>query len=187
MPLAGTLAAPGARPYRVCALIRKDNVEVVVPKAFEFVATNQGLTVAPEPHRPIVAHCRALKAPQSRISEASKIPPYRATRAFRARPMTYPPCASIPPSWHGNRRLQTSPQPFRPDRESITDFVAASVRVAALSTEPMLLARSRTQVGGDLACRPKGDPSDYKQVFHTQSEVMQVLSDFDAAELKSRT
>jgi len=34
--------------------------------------------------------------------------------------------------------------------------------------------------------RPKGDLGDYKQIFHTHSEVMQVLSDFDAAELKSR-
>jgi len=50
----------------------------------------------------------------------------------------------------------------------------------------VLLARSAAQVGGDLLCRPKGDRGDYKQVFHTQSEVMQVLSDFDAAELKSR-
>ena len=51
----------------------------------------------------------------------------------------------------------------------------------------VLLARSPAQVGGDLLCRPKGDPGDYKQVFHTHSEVLQVLSDFDAEELKSRT
>jgi len=51
----------------------------------------------------------------------------------------------------------------------------------------VLLAGSPAQVGGDLPCRPKGDPGDYKQGFHTQSEVMQVLSDFDAAELKSRS
>jgi hypothetical protein len=30
------------------------------------------------------------------------------------------------------------------------------------------------------------DSGEYKQVFHTHSEVMQVLSDFDVAELKSR-
>ena len=51
----------------------------------------------------------------------------------------------------------------------------------------VLLARSPAQVGGDLLCRPMGDPGDYKQVFHTHPEVTQVLSDFDAAELKSRT
>jgi hypothetical protein len=50
----------------------------------------------------------------------------------------------------------------------------------------VLLARSPAQVGGDLLCRPKGDTGDYKQVFHTHSEVLQVLSDFDAEELKSR-
>jgi hypothetical protein len=50
----------------------------------------------------------------------------------------------------------------------------------------VLLARSPAQVGGDLRCRPEGDIGDYKQIFHTHSEVMQVLSDFDAAELKSR-
>jgi len=50
----------------------------------------------------------------------------------------------------------------------------------------VLLAKSPAQVGGDLPCRPEGDSSDYKQVFHTHSEVMQVLLDFDAAELKSR-
>jgi hypothetical protein len=50
----------------------------------------------------------------------------------------------------------------------------------------VLLARSPAQVGGDLLCRPKGDTGDYKQVFHTHSEVLQVLSDFDAEELKNR-
>jgi hypothetical protein len=50
----------------------------------------------------------------------------------------------------------------------------------------VLLARSPAQVGGDLLCRPESDPGDYKQVFHTHSEVLQVLSDFDAEELKSR-
>ena len=48
----------------------------------------------------------------------------------------------------------------------------------------VLLARSPAQVGGDLLCGPKGDPGDYKQAH---PEVIQVLSDFDAAELKSRT
>jgi CheY-like chemotaxis protein len=43
--------------------MRKDNVEMVVPKAFEFVATDQGLTVAPEPYRPVVAHCRSPSSP----------------------------------------------------------------------------------------------------------------------------
>jgi hypothetical protein len=38
----------------------------------------------------------------------------------------------------------------------------------------VLLARSPAQVGGDLLCRPKGDPGDYKQVFHTHPEVIQV-------------
>jgi len=33
-------------------LMRKDNVEIVVPKALEFVTTDQALTVAPEPYRP---------------------------------------------------------------------------------------------------------------------------------------
>jgi hypothetical protein len=51
----------------------------------------------------------------------------------------------------------------------------------------VLLARSPAQVGGDLLCRPEADLGDYKQIFHTHSEVLQVLSDFDAAELKSRT
>jgi hypothetical protein len=50
----------------------------------------------------------------------------------------------------------------------------------------VLLAKSPAQVGGDLPCRPEGDHGDYKQVFHTHSEVLQVLSDFDEAELKSR-
>ncbi len=50
----------------------------------------------------------------------------------------------------------------------------------------VLLAKSPAQIGGDLPCRPEGASNDYKQVFHTHSEVMQVLLDFDAAELKSR-
>jgi hypothetical protein len=50
----------------------------------------------------------------------------------------------------------------------------------------VLLARSPAQVGGDLLCRPNSDTGDYKQIFHTHAEVIQVLSDFDAAELKSR-
>jgi hypothetical protein len=33
--------------------IRKDDIEMVVPKAIEFVATDQALTIAPEPYRPI--------------------------------------------------------------------------------------------------------------------------------------
>ena len=34
-------------------LIRKDDIEMVVPKAIEFVATDRALTIAPEPYRPI--------------------------------------------------------------------------------------------------------------------------------------
>jgi len=47
----------------------------------------------------------------------------------------------------------------------------------------VLLARSPAQVGGELLCRPEGGHGDYKQVFHTHLEVLQVLSDFDATEL----
>jgi hypothetical protein len=50
----------------------------------------------------------------------------------------------------------------------------------------VLLARSPAHIGGDLPCRPGGTSDDYKQVFHTHLEVIQVLLDFDAAELKSR-
>ena len=47
----------------------------------------------------------------------------------------------------------------------------------------VLLARSPAQVGGDLLCSRS---QRLHEVFHTHSEVPQVLSDFDAAELKSR-
>ena len=52
--------------------------------------------------------------------------------------------------------------------------------------ELVLLAKAPAQTGGDLPCRPEGASDAYKQVFHTHSEVMQVLLDFNAAELKSR-
>jgi hypothetical protein len=37
-------------------LIRKDDVEMVMPKVIELVATDQALTIAPEPYWPVVAH-----------------------------------------------------------------------------------------------------------------------------------
>jgi len=42
---------------------------MVVPKAFELMATDQGLTVAPEPYRPVVAHCRSPSSPAASMKK----------------------------------------------------------------------------------------------------------------------